>query len=155
MECVARSGLVSALDTDADLVKRLLTTMQEAEADFTLTFRRLAVAASDPALEPTLLEMFADPSGIGTWLRDWRDRLTHDAQRPDERMSSMRRVNPAFIPRNHRVEAALNAATQGDLGPFGRLLAIVQRPYDDQPEAAEYSLPPQPQERVRATFCGT
>ena len=53
------------------------------------------------------------------------------------------------------MEAALNAATQGDLGPFSRLLAIVQRPYDDQPEAAEYSLPPQPQERVRATFCGT
>ena len=68
----------------------------------------------------------------------------------------MRRVNPAFIPRNHRVEAALDAATaHGDLGPFLRMLAIVKRPYEDQPENAEYGLPPGESERVRATFCGT
>ena len=55
----------------------------------------------------------------------------------------MRRVNPAFIPRNHRVEAALNAASErGDFKPFRRLLEILQRPYDDQPEAAEYGRPP-------------
>ena len=68
----------------------------------------------------------------------------------------MRRVNPAFIPRNHRVEAALNAASNGgDLEPFHRLLDVVQRPYDDQPDAAEYAQPPQPAERVLKTFCGT
>jgi uncharacterized protein YdiU (UPF0061 family) len=65
-------------------------------------------------------------------------------------------VNPAFIPRNHRVEAALSAASErGDLEPFRRLLAILQRPYDEQPESAEYQEPPQPEERVLQTFCGT
>ena len=68
----------------------------------------------------------------------------------------MRRVNPAFIPRNHRVEVALDAATtQGDLDPFRRLLAIVTRPYEDQPENADFGLPPTDRERVTATFCGT
>ena len=68
----------------------------------------------------------------------------------------MRRVNPAFIPRNHRVEAALNAASErGDLEPFRKLLGIIQRPFDDQPESAEYERPPEPSERVLQTFCGT
>jgi uncharacterized protein YdiU (UPF0061 family) len=64
-------------------------------------------------------------------------------------------VNPAFIPRNHRVEAALNAAYAGDLQPFHRLLGILQRPFEDQPEAAGFEQPPEPSERVHNTFCGT
>jgi uncharacterized protein YdiU (UPF0061 family) len=68
----------------------------------------------------------------------------------------MRAVNPAFIPRNHRVEQALDAAVDhGDLGPFEELLAVVTRPWDDQPEHARYATPPLPEERVRQTFCGT
>jgi uncharacterized protein YdiU (UPF0061 family) len=68
----------------------------------------------------------------------------------------MRRVNPAVIPRNHHVEAALNAASErGDLGPFTTLLEILQRPFDDQPAGSVYLLPPLPSERVLATFCGT
>jgi uncharacterized protein YdiU (UPF0061 family) len=64
-------------------------------------------------------------------------------------------ANPAFIPRNHRVEAALNAAEEGDYGPFYKLLDILQHPYDEQPEAIEFSQPPQPSQRVLQTFCGT
>jgi len=68
----------------------------------------------------------------------------------------MRAVSPAFIPRNHRLEAALTAASeQGDLGPFTTLLGIVQRPYDDQPEHAAFMQAPLPAERVLQTFCGT
>ena len=68
----------------------------------------------------------------------------------------MRNVNPAFIPRNHRVEAALNAASErGDLAPLRTLLAVVQRPFYDQPEHAEHMQPPLESERVLATFCGT
>ena len=67
----------------------------------------------------------------------------------------MRAANPAFIPRNHRVEAALNAAESGDYSPFRKLLGILQRPHEDQPEVAEYEQPPQPSERVLQTFCGT
>jgi uncharacterized protein YdiU (UPF0061 family) len=151
-----KAGLVSVLDGDAELVKRLLTTMQHAEADYTLTFRRLALAAEEPADDSRLRELFRDTSGIDSWLHDWRQRLAQDPQRPAERATSMRHANPAFIPRNHRVEAALNAASDGgDLEPFHRLLDVVQRPYDDRPEAAEYEQPPQPAERVLKTYCGT
>jgi uncharacterized protein YdiU (UPF0061 family) len=149
-------GLVSAMESDGDLIKRLFAAMQEAEADFTLTFRKLSRVAEHPGEETALCELFAQPAGIQTWLRDWRQRLSNDPQSAAERGLGMRRVNPAFIPRNHRVEAALNAASaNNDFGPFHRLLEVVQRPYDDQPDAAEYAQPPQPSERVLQTFCGT
>jgi uncharacterized protein YdiU (UPF0061 family) len=149
-------GLVTSAERDADLVNRFLATMQEASADFTLTFRRLALVAESPGNEAAVRELFAQPSGIDAWLRDWRQRLASDPQVAAERAMSMRRVNPAFIPRNHRVETALSAASEhGDFEPFRRLLEILQRPYDDQPEAADYEQPPQPSERVLRTFCGT
>jgi uncharacterized protein YdiU (UPF0061 family) len=149
-------GLASAAEGDADLIRRLFAAMQEGEADFTLTFRRLALVAASSGEEPALGELFADTSAISSWLREWRERLASDPQSVAERVASMRRVNPAFIPRNHRVEAALNAASdRGDLGPFRELLAVLQRPYDEQPEAAEYAQPPEPAERVLKTFCGT
>jgi uncharacterized protein YdiU (UPF0061 family) len=67
----------------------------------------------------------------------------------------MRRVNPAFIPRNHRVEQAIVAATAGDFAPFEIMVRVLAHPYDDQPEFAHLADPPLPAERVRATFCGT
>jgi uncharacterized protein YdiU (UPF0061 family) len=149
-------GLASVSEGDADLIKRLFTTMQNAEADFTLTFRRLALAAENPSERTALNELFPETSDINDWLKDWRQRLESDPQSTAERAASMRRVNAAFIPRNHRVEAALNAASDcGDFKPFRRLLEVLQRPYDDQPEAAEYAQPPEPSERVFQTFCGT
>jgi uncharacterized protein YdiU (UPF0061 family) len=130
--------------------------MQESEADLTLTFRRLALAAESVNAEPTLRELFAQSPGIDDWVRDWRARLVSDPQSAAERGASMRRVNPAIIPRNHRVEEALSAASErGDYEPFRRLLAILQRPYDEHPEASGYERPPQPSERVLQTFCGT
>jgi uncharacterized protein YdiU (UPF0061 family) len=149
-------GVASVEEGDVELTKRLFTVMQEGKADFTLTFRRLALAAESPQDPAALLELFARPADIAKWLQDWRQRLASESQDPAERAANMRRVNPAYIPRNHRVEAALNAASdRGDFTPFHRLLAIVQRPYDDQPELAEYARPPEPEERVLQTFCGT
>ena len=137
-------GLATAEEGDADLINRLLATMHNAGADFTLTFRKLTLQAdaSDPALDD--------------WLREWRQRLANDPQTAAERGAAMRRVNPAFIPRNHRVEAALSAASDsGDLVPFQQLLGILQNPYTDQPEHAAYGQPPAPSEHVFKTFCGT
>jgi uncharacterized protein YdiU (UPF0061 family) len=67
----------------------------------------------------------------------------------------MRRSNPAVIPRNHRVEAALEAAVGGDLGPLDDLLRVLASPWDDVPEGPLYRCPPEPHEIVRQTFCGT
>ena len=153
-------GLSSALEGDADLINRLLATMQNAEADFTLTFRRLALEADadtgSPGGPTAWRELFGQSSAIDDWLRDWRKRLNQDAQSATDRATGMRCVNPAFIPRNHRVEAALNAASKdGDFQPFKQLVGILQRPYVDQPESADYSLPPEPSQQVFKTFCGT
>ena len=69
---------------------------------------------------------------------------------------AMRAVNPAFIPRNHRVEQALDAAIDdGDFSPFAELMTVLSQPYEDQPAFAEYANPPRTRERVFRTFCGT
>jgi len=67
----------------------------------------------------------------------------------------MRAANPAFIPRNHRIEQMIEAAMAGDFKPFERLLDVLSRPFEDQPEAAALRRPPTPSEVVPQTFCGT
>jgi uncharacterized protein YdiU (UPF0061 family) len=157
LTCMRRKiGLVSEKESDAELVSALFATMQSTGADFTLTFRRLARCVDEPADDASLLELFAPSSGIVDWLRRWRERLASEPQNTAERAANMRRVNPAFIPRNHRVEAALEAAsTHGDFGPFHQLLNILEHPYDDHPGRGEFEQPPAPAERVLRTYCGT
>jgi uncharacterized protein YdiU (UPF0061 family) len=67
----------------------------------------------------------------------------------------MRSANPAFIPRNHRIEAVIAAAVENDFAPFEELLAVLAKPFDDQPGLAHYMDPPEAHERVCQTFCGT
>ena len=134
-------GLTLTVEGDGELIRNLLNSMQESHADFTLTFRQLAHSTEQPGVRED-------------WLRNWQQRLTQEPQTPAERAVSMRAVNPAFIPRNHRVEAALTAAEGGDYAPFRKLLGILQRPYEDQPEAANKSTT-EPSERVLQTFCET
>jgi len=148
-------GLSSAAHGDSELVKRLLTTMRQAQADFTLTFRRLALVAENRTDERQLRELFTGNSDLERWLQDWHERLASDPQTVAQRVVSMRAASPAFIPRNHRVQAALDAADGGNYTLFRKLLGILQRPYDDQPEVSQYGQPPQPSERVLQTFCGT
>jgi len=149
-------GLLSERETDVELISTLLGTMQAAGADFTLTFRRLARCADEPSNDASLLELFAPSPGIADWLARWRERLASEPESAAERAANMRRVNPAFIPRNHRVQAVLEAASlHGDFAPFHRLLGIIEHPYDDQPGNVEFEQPPAPDERVLRTFCGT
>lgn len=143
-------GLSTSQPEDQALIQALLTLMAEQEADFTLTFRQLCAAAENPAADAALFPGFAD------WAPRWRARLAQEAQSPAHLRAAMQRVNPAFIPRNHRVEAALTLAIeQGDLSEFETLLQILATPYEDQPEFAAYAAPPPPDERVYRTFCGT
>lgn len=149
-------GLSTAADGDAELARNLLTSMERSHADFTLTFRRLTLMVENPDRQTHLSELFSPDSDIGSWLRLWRDRLARDPLTQPERVAMMRGANPAFIPRNHRVDLALKAAERGDYEPFRKLLGILQHPCDDQPDVeAEYGQPPQQSERVLQTFCGT
>jgi uncharacterized protein YdiU (UPF0061 family) len=152
----AKLGLATAQEQDAQLISALLSLMKEAHADFTLTFRYLAEAALGESHEVPLRALFQDQSALAAWLMRWRARLGADAQSPEERHRAMRKVNPAFIARNHRVEAALSAASdRRDLAPLHALLSVLQHPFDDHPQLAKLRLPPLESERVLATFCGT
>jgi uncharacterized protein YdiU (UPF0061 family) len=130
--------------------------MAKNRADFTLTFRRLGDAALDPAGDAEVRSLFADPSAYDEWAARWRQRTSDEPQTAIERRAAMRSVNPAFIPRNHRVEAVIEAAVnRDDFGPFETLLTVLSKPYQDQPDFAGYADPPEPHQRVLQTFCGT
>ena len=100
-------GISSNERGDLDLVRALLRAMHENAADFTLTFRRLCDAAADEKADADVRAMFANPGAYDSWAARWRSRLVLDRLEPNARAQAMRNVNPAFIPRNHRVEQAL------------------------------------------------
>jgi uncharacterized protein YdiU (UPF0061 family) len=149
-------GLSTEREGDPELAGGLLKAMAEAGADFTLAFRALSEAVADPKGEKALRALFPDPAALDVWLPLWRARLELEPRDGEARRTMMLAVNPAFIPRNHRVEAVIRAATdRDDFAPFDELLAVLASPYEDQPDRAGYALPPQPDEEVRRTFCGT
>ena len=149
-------GLFTMRDGDEALVQDLLDAMARNQADFTLTFRRLCEAAGDAAADAGVRALFAEPSAYDEWAARWRQRANEESDSPAERQAAMLSVNPAFIPRNHRVEAVIQAATlNDDYAPFEELLAVLSKPYQDQPQFADYAEPPQPDQRVLQTFCGT
>ncbi len=153
----AKLGLLEARDGDDDLAMDLLGRMARNGADFTNTFRALSgLSATDSGADAAARALFDDPAAFDHWAQQWRARLTDDPRTDAERQAAMRGVNPAYIPRNHRVQQAIDAATDdGDLAPLDRLLSVVSSPYEDHPELAEYRQPPQPDEVVERTFCGT
>ncbi|MGZ8499437.1 MAG: hypothetical protein ACXW5W_13465, partial [Candidatus Binatia bacterium] len=99
---------------------------------------------------------FSDPSAYDLWSEHWRARLARESVTLAERAQAMRRVNPAFIARNHRVEEALSAAVErADYAPFETLLNILSRPFDEQPEFAAFAEPAPEGQGCYQTFCGT
>ena len=147
-------GLFTERDDDVSLIRDLLDGMAQNGADFTLTFRRLADAAE--GRDEPVRSLFVDPTAFDAWAGRWRERLEEEPEDANTRRTAMQAVNPAFIPRNHQVEAAIVAAVQqSDFEPFEQLLSVLERPYEDQPTFARYAEPPEPHERVLQTFCGT
>jgi uncharacterized protein YdiU (UPF0061 family) len=145
-------GLLTEQEGDDNLVQELLTLMAADGADFTLTFRKLCDAAAAPAGGAALRTMFKDTAALDAWAERWHARL---AQETDP-AATMRAVNPAIIPRNHQVEAALAAAVErADFQPFEELHQALSRPWNDDPALAPYTTPPRDDQRVLQTFCGT
>jgi serine/tyrosine/threonine adenylyltransferase len=147
-------GIIAPREDDAELATAILKAMAENQVDFTLFFRHLS-GAIEPGRDEPVRSLFVDPTAADPLLQRWRARLAEDPRDLEERRAAMDRVNPAFIPRNHRIEAVIAAALQDDFAPFEELMTVLSRPFDDQPEFAAYAAPPLEAERVRATFCGT
>ncbi|WP_092556209.1 protein adenylyltransferase SelO [Actinoplanes derwentensis] len=131
----AKLGLTAAIDdvTVTALTEDLLALLKDSEADYTSFFRKLAAGSA--------------PEAFGDWERRWR------ALEPD--IASMNRVNPVYIPRNHLVEEALTAATDGDLAPLHELLETVTAPFTEKPGRERFASPAPPGSGVYRTFCGT
>jgi uncharacterized protein YdiU (UPF0061 family) len=141
---------------DLALANDLLGRLAENHVDFTSFFRRLCASAADPSADDAVRSLFENPDAFSSWAEGWRRRLAAEALSPAARAASMRRANPAFIPRNHRVEEAIEAAVRrADFAPFERLGDVLARPYDDQPAHADLAAPPGPEWRGYRTFCGT
>jgi uncharacterized protein YdiU (UPF0061 family) len=144
----AKLGLPAGADEAvvSGLAEDLLALLQAGHVDWTSFFRRLAGAARGDA-EPTRL-LFLDLAGIDAWLERWR------ALSPDG--EGMDRVNPVYIPRNHLVEEALDAATAGDVTLVEELLEVLRAPFEERPDHERYADPaPQDFGATFRTFCGT
>jgi uncharacterized protein YdiU (UPF0061 family) len=149
-------GLTTAEADDAALAQDLLGRMATGKADYTLTFRRLADAAADPAADEAVRSLFAAPETFDDWAVRWRERLSSEDVAAKARRDAMREVSPAVIPRNARIEAVITAAVQsGDFAPFEQLVAALAEPYADRPAFADYAALPPIETLPYRTFCGT
>jgi uncharacterized protein YdiU (UPF0061 family) len=146
-------GFLEAREGDANLIDALLQLMADAGGDFTNGFRALCDAAE--GVDGPLRAQLGSGPALDTWLGRWRARLAQEPADAKGRAAAMRRANPAVIPRNHRVEAALDAAVGGDLGPLDALLQALADPWSPRPEGDYFARPPEPHEIVQQTFCGT
>ncbi|MEM9585261.1 MAG: YdiU family protein [Pseudomonadota bacterium] len=135
----AKVGLASGGDTEIALVQDLLTRMSDNQADFTRTFRGLT--------DGRAREEFVDPTAFDDWAIDWRVLKPEDA--------IMAGANPAFIARNHQVEACIQEALDDDYTRFERLSSVLVNPFEEHPDHADLQAAPQDQELVSQTFCGT
>jgi uncharacterized protein YdiU (UPF0061 family) len=141
-------GLQTAEAGDAELVRSLLDWMEALRADCTNTFRDLSSG------EPPACDRYRG-ADFQAWYARWQDRLGRDGRPFASVYASMRAVNPAIIPRNHRVEEALSAAEEhDDLSVLHRLLGALASPYEETADTARYRDPPADDRNYR-TFCGT
>ena len=145
----AKLGLLNQEADDGALVEDLLDYMHRRGADFTNTFRDLSSGFLPEA------SVFRAPD-FKQWFERWQARLKRQPDSWEAARRLMRTHNPAVIPRNHRVEEALEAAVErADFTVMEKLLAFLSQPYQDPPEQAGYHLPPPPSAHPYRTFCGT
>lgn len=149
----AKIGLVSTEDEDITLINDMFAAMEGQGADYTQFFRHLADAAHGQ--DEQLQALFDDAGKIAGWLIAWRDRILRDPQSAAQRASAMNSVNPIYIPRNHRVEEALQAAEAGDMAVFTKLLDVLSAPFNKRDGLDDFEGPAPSDFGPYQTFCGT
>jgi len=150
-------GLREKANDDAVLIQDLLTLMHENQTDFTLTFRALSDLVDPKTASVGGVGSLIDlPETFAPWLARWQQRLGQDPLDSAKRQRDMYTANPVYIPRNHLVEEAINAAEKNqDFEPFNKLVDILASPFEYHPANARYATPPRPEQVVIQTFCGT
>ncbi|RUO32495.1 protein adenylyltransferase SelO [Aliidiomarina soli] len=146
-------GLNAVRAEDKSLIERLLQSFEQGQVDFTLGFYQLADELNK---QTTPAALYAGCTDFSAWRDDWQQRLSHSGQPLSEAESTMRTCNVRRIPRNHQIQAVIEAAyTDGDLRPFNALHAALQDPFATAPEFDQFDQPPADPQRVTNTFCGT
>ena len=141
-------GLLEENMKDENLIIDLLTWMHQNKADYTNTF---CVLMNENIKED---KIYKDESFLG-WKEQWQERLKMHNNSSEKSLKLMRSTNPLVIPRNHKVEAALEAANNDDLNPMKALLKVLEKPYESQEGISEYQSPAPPSDHKYQTFCGT
>jgi uncharacterized protein YdiU (UPF0061 family) len=133
----AKLGLATHEAGDRDLIDDLLRRMATDRCDFTITFRRLAAFSSEPEVaSPGVRDLFIDREAFDAWADRYAARLRREGSIDAERALRMSRINPKFVLRNHLAEHAIRQAVTGDFSEVGRLLKVLQRPFDELPDGA-------------------
>ncbi len=140
----AKLGLADDRPGDGELIAAWLRHLEDEDLDYTLSFRELATRAGA-----------GDDPRFGVVEESWRERVLAGGRTPGDIEAAMNAVNPLIIPRNHRIEQAIERAVDGDYGMFRELATVLAKPFDEQPAFAHFSQAPEPEERVTRTFCGT
>ena len=141
-------GLFTEQDGDGELAQSFMKLLMDNGTDYTLAFRHLS--------NGTARGLFEEPAAFDAWDATYRDRLAQEPQDEAARRAAMQAVNPVYIPRNHKVEAALAAAIQeDDFAPFEELLAVLAKPFEERPELESYANPPSGDSKNYRTYCGT
>lgn len=140
----AKLGLFTEEEEDVGLIDTLQEMMQATKADYTRTFSTLSSVPDEPL-----------DSAWKDWHARWKERLARQPQPVAEVIARLQANNPAVIPRNHQVEEVLTTATEGDLAPLHRLLAVLAHPYDYSNDHGAYAEPPPNGGSGYQTFCGT
>ena len=148
-------GLDSTKTNSQEALTKLLRIMLDNKSDYTLTFRYLSEIIKGKR-DSSFKQQFLEHNQISNWLKEWKELIKDQDLAKKEIVLSMENSNPVFIPRNHLVERAIEAAVENnDFSEMKTLLTILSKPYEEQSKYGEYMKPPKPLEVVHQTFCGT
>ena len=150
----SKIGLSKEDQDDINLISQLLNLMKINKVDFTLCFRYLSKALVGDI--KSIKNLFKNDIAFDNWMTLWKERVSQESISDEKIASSMNAVNPLYIPRNHKVEEALEAAVfDNNMKPFLKLHDILKNPYDEIQEFHEYEKPVKNSSVKYKTFCGT
>ncbi len=136
---------------DRELVQKWLRYLEAEELDYSLSFRELANLVD----EDSGFDSFARTEAFQDFYQPWQERIRQQGLVSGIIQERMNRVNPAFIPRNHKIEEIIEAGLKDDFSPFHEMNQVLQSPFEEQGELSSYQAAPKPEEMIQATFCGT
>ncbi len=149
-------GLLENKKNNHILLDELLRLMEKDKSDFTLTFRYLSNLVEEENNNSLFKQQFLSKNEIDSWLVKWKECLKKEGNSEKEIKKLMLKVNPAFIPRNHQVEKAIYEVINNyDYSYVNRLIELLNKPYNYQPDNLEYMNPPDNYNQNYQTFCGT